>query len=136
MSTHQYQKERIMLAGILIATVASFVASAVLYGVPAISRVITHSSHPRPGVPRILQMASVALRSLIASALVAGLLTAGDWHGPAAGALLGISLSVLPAILLFGAIIHENTPIPVATIHLTDWILKLTIIGAVIGLFL
>jgi len=36
---------------------------------------------------------------------------------------------------LFGSVIHEGTAIPVAAIHLTDWIVKL-IIGAAVGLFL
>lgn len=82
-----------------------------------------------------MQMLSVVLRSLLASFLVAGLMTAADWHGAAAGAMLGLALSVLPLILLFGGVVHENTAVPTAGVHLLDWILKLTLIGILVGLF-
>jgi hypothetical protein len=81
-------------------------------------------------------MASVVLRSVIASCLVAGVMVAADWHGVGAGALLGLALSALPAILLMGGIIHENTAVSIAGIHLLDWVVKLVLIGAIVGLFL
>jgi hypothetical protein len=80
-------------------------------------------------------MLSVILRSLLASLLIAGLMAAADWHGAAVGALLGLTLSALPLILLFGGIVHENTAIPTAGVHLLDWIIKLTLIGILVGLF-
>jgi Protein of unknown function (DUF1761) len=121
--------------GIVVATIASFIASAILYALPAVSTLITRTSTPRPGLPVAVQMASVILRSLIASGLVAGLMTTAQWHGTAAGALLGLSLTTLPAILLMGGVIHENTAIPTAGIHLLDWTIKLVLIGIIIGLF-
>ncbi|MBW8763930.1 MAG: DUF1761 family protein [Microbacterium sp.] len=121
--------------GILIATIASFIASAVLYAIPPVSRLVTRTSTPRPGIPVALQMLSVVARSLLASFLIAGLMTAAGWHGPAAGALLGLALSVLPLVLLFGGVVHENTAVPTAGIHLLDWIIKLTLIGILVGLF-
>jgi len=122
--------------GILIATIASFIASAVLYALPPVSRLVARTSTPRPGIPFPVQMLSVVMRSLFAALLVAGLMTAAGWHGPAAGALLGLALSVLPLILLFGGVVHENTAISAAGVHLLDWIIKLTLIGVLIGLFL
>lgn len=121
--------------GILIATIVSFVASAILYAIPPIARLITRTSTPRPGIPFPVQMLSVILRSLLASLLVAALMTAADWRGPAAGAALGLALSVLPLILLFGGVVHENTAVPTAGVHLLDWVLKLTLIGVFVGLF-
>ena len=91
---------------------------------------------PRPGLPVAAQMGSVLLRSLLASVLVAGLMAAAGWQGPLSGLLLGLSLSVLPLILLSGGVVHENTAIPTASIHLLDWVVKLTLIGAVIGAFI
>lgn len=82
------------------------------------------------------EIGSVVLRSLLTSGLLAGLMVAATWHGPGGGALLGLSLAILPAVLLFGSVIHEGTGVPVAAIHLTDWIVKLIIIGATVGLFL
>ena len=121
--------------GIIIATVVSFIASAVLYAIPAVSAVVTRTSTPRPGLPVAAQMASVVVRSLIASCLVAGLMLAADWHGSLAGVVLGLSLAALPLILLMGGVVHENTALPTAGIHLIDWIAKLVIIGAIVGLF-
>jgi hypothetical protein len=82
-----------------------------------------------------MQMASVILRSIVTASLVAGLMVAANWHRAGAGAILGLALTTLPAVLLFGAVIHEGTPIRVAAIHLTDWAFKLVIIGALVGIF-
>jgi len=121
--------------GIALATVASFVASAALYALPPVSALVMRTSTPRPGLSRGAQIASVAVRSLVASCLVAGLRLAAGWHGPLAGALLGLALSVLPLILLMGGVVHENTAVGAAGIHLVDWIVKLTLTGAIVGLF-
>lgn len=121
--------------GILIATIVSFIASAVLYAIPPASRLLARTSTPRPGIPFPVQMLSVVLRSLLASFLIAGLMIAADWHGPAAGGLLGLALTLMPLILLFGGVVHENTAIPTAGLHLLDWIIKLALIGILVGLF-
>lgn len=121
--------------GILLATVASFIASAALYAIPAVSATVTRTSTPRPGLSMAAQMASVVLRSLIASCLVAGIMAAAGWHGALAGLLLGLALSLMPFILLMGGVVHENTAIAAAGIHLVDWIVKLAIIGTIVGLF-
>jgi hypothetical protein len=121
--------------GIIIATVVSFIASAVLYSIPPISAVVTRTSTPRPGVPVAVQMMSVVVRSLVASCLVAGLMLAAGWHGAVPGIGLGAALTALPLILLMGGVVHENTALPTAGIHLLDWLIKLVLIGAIVGLF-
>lgn len=123
------------ILGIAIATVASFIASAALYAIPAVSTTIARTSTPRPGVSVVVQMLSVLLRSLIAACLIAGILIAADWHGPIAGLCLGLALSVLPLTLLMGGVVHENTALSAAAIHLADWIIKLALIGTIVGLF-
>lgn len=120
---------------IVLATVASFIASAALYALPPVSALIAKTSTPRPGLPVVTQMASVVLRSLIVSCLVAGLMSAAGWHGAGSGALLGLALCALPLVLLMGGVVHENTSPSAAGIHLLDWVLKLVIIGAIIGSF-
>lgn len=124
-----------IILAIALATVASFLASAALYAVPAVSALISKTSTPRPGLPLVAQMASVVLRSLIVSCLVAGLMAAAGWHGAATGALLGLTLCALPFVLLMGGVVHENTAVSAAGVHLLDWLLKLTIIGAIVGSF-
>ena len=125
-----------IIIGIALATLLSFVASAVFYALPPVSKLIAQESSPRAGVPVPAQIGSVVLRSLLTSSLVAGLMVAANWHGAGVGALLGLSLTILPFVLLFGSVIHEGTGVRVAAIHLTDWIVKLIIIGAAVGLFL
>ncbi|MFK0239564.1 DUF1761 domain-containing protein [Microbacterium sp. NPDC090281] len=124
-----------IVLAITLATVASFIASALLYALPPVSALISRTSTPRPGLPIVAQMASVVLRSLIVSCLVAGLMAAAGWHGAGSGALLGLALCTLPLVLLMGGVVHENTAPSAAGVHLLDWILKLIIIGAIVGSF-
>jgi len=124
-----------VVLAILTATVASFLASAILYAIPAVSALVARTSTARPGLSTAVQMGSVVLRSLIASGLIAGLMIAAGWSDAGSGALLGLSLVTLPAILLMGGVVHENTPIPTAGVHLLDWTIKLVLIGTIIGLF-
>ncbi|MFK3677358.1 DUF1761 domain-containing protein [Microbacterium sp. NPDC090218] len=124
-----------LVLAIALATLASFIASAALYAVPPVSALISRTSTPRPGLPVLAQMASVVLRSLIVSCLIAGLMMAAGWHGAGPGSLLGLALCTLPLVLLMGGVVHENTAPSAAGIHLLDWVLKLTIIGAIVGSF-
>ncbi|WP_335991411.1 DUF1761 family protein [Glycomyces sp. MUSA5-2] len=122
-----------VLIGIAVAAVVSFVFSAVLYGAPPVAAYVGRHSTPRPGVPVAVQMAAVVARSLVAAILVAGLMHAAGWEGAGAGALLGLALGVLPAAILAGAVVHEGIPVPLAALHAFDWIAKLTLIGALVG---
>lgn len=124
-----------VVLAIVTATVASFLASAILYAIPAVSALVAKTSTARPGLSTAVQMGSVILRSLIASGLIAGLMIAAGWSDAGSGALLGLSLVTLPAILLMGGVVHENTAIPTAGVHLLDWTIKLVLIGTIIGLF-
>jgi hypothetical protein len=123
------------ILGIAIATVTSFVASAALYAIPAVSATVARTSTPRPGLSIVVQMLSVLVRSLITACLVAGILIAADWRGALPGLLLGLALSVLPLTLLMGGVVHENTALSAAAIHLVDWVIKLALIGTILGLF-
>lgn len=125
-----------LILGVALATIVSFIASAALYALPHVSRLINSRDTARPGVPFVAQMLLVIFRSLIMSFLLLGLMTTAGWHGAAGGALLGLALASLPAVLLLGSVIHENTPIPVALVHFIDWLVKLGIIGALVGAFI
>ncbi|MEU4317519.1 DUF1761 family protein [Nocardia fluminea] len=122
-------------AGVAIAAVVSFVISAVLYAAPPVAALVSRTSTPRPGIGMPVQMLFVVLRGLLAAAVLATLLIAGDRHGAGAGAVLGAIVAVLPVTILAGAVVHENVPIPTALVHMTDWVLKLVVSGAVVGLF-
>ena len=125
-----------LVLGIALAAIASFVVSAVLYSRPPVAALISRTSTPRPGVPVPVQMLFVLVRGLVAAALLALLLQLADRHGAGAGAALGAILAVLPVTILSGAVVHENVPVRTALVHMSDWVLKLVISGLVVGLFL
>jgi hypothetical protein len=124
--------------GIGVATVAAFIVSSVYYslmpGVPTATGDIPESGRPAPW-----QIAAELVRSAITAGLVAGLLGAGEWagewDGAAAGALFGLVLWVLPFVILTGSVVWERVPVPRAALHIGDWLVKLVVIGALVGLF-
>ncbi|MGW6118336.1 DUF1761 family protein [Nocardia sp. NPDC055165] len=124
-----------IVTGVVVAAVVSFVISAVLYATPPIAALVSRTSTPRPGISMPVQMLFVVLRGLLAAGVLAALLVAGDRHGIAAGAAVGAIVAVLPVTILAGAIVHENVPIPTALVHMTDWVLKLVVSGVVLGMF-
>ena len=124
------------ILGVALATIVSFIASAALYAMPRVSRLIGSQETARPGIPFVAQMLLVILRSLMMSLLALGLMATAGWHGAASGALLGLALASLPAVLLLGSVVHENTPVPVAAVHFIDWLVKLVVIGALVGAFI
>ena len=117
--------------GIALAAVAAFILSSIFYSLAPARHLEGLSKRPR-----IWQALLELLRSAIVACLVAGLMAAAGWSGPGSGALLGLSLSVLPIVLLSGSVQWENVPIPRAAIHAIDWVLKLTVVGALVGLFI
>lgn len=125
-----------IILGVALATIVSFIASAALYAIPPVSRLIAAESTVRPGIPVVGQMLLVVLRSLVMALLVLGIMLVAGWHRAGAGALLGLALASVPAVLLLGSVVHENTPIRVALVHFTDWLVKLVVIGALVGAFL
>ncbi|HEY1094725.1 MAG TPA: DUF1761 family protein [Glycomyces sp.] len=126
--------EPAMILAIAAATVASFAFSAALYASPPVAALVRRHSTPRPGVPVAVQMGAVLARSLVAAFLILGLMQVAGWEGAGAGALLGLALGALPAAILSGAIVHEGVPVALAAVHALDWVVKLTVIGALVGL--
>lgn len=117
--------------GILMATAAALVISAIYYGaMPA-----APLSEPERQRPVITQVVVEVLRNLVVAALVGGLLAAADWSGLGSGALLGLSLWTLPIVLLTGSVFHEGVSTRRAALHAGDWLIKLVAIGAIVGLF-
>lgn len=118
--------------GIVIAAAVAFVISGIYYAIaPA-----TPPPEPLPQRPMSALVPVELLRNLAVSALVAGLLAAANWTGLLAGALVGLSLSILPAVLLAGSVFHEGVPTSRAVLHIADWLIKLVAIGAIVGLFI
>ena len=120
--------------GIGVAAVAAFIVSSVYYSLmPAVPTAT--GDIPESGRPAPWQIAAELVRSAITAGLVAGLLRAGDWDGAAAAALLGLVLWVLPFVILTGSVVWERVPVPRAALHIGDWLVKLAVIGAIVGAF-
>jgi Na+/pantothenate symporter len=121
----------VVALGIVIATAAAFVVSALYYGaMPA-----AVLPEPESSRPIIAQVTVELLRNLAVAVFVAGLLAAADWSGLVTGALLGLSLWTLPVVLLAGSVFHEGVLMRRAAVHAVDWLIKLVAVGAILGLF-
>ncbi|BCJ70274.1 DUF1761 domain-containing protein [Polymorphospora rubra] len=116
------------------ATVAALVISFAFYAIaPAGPAARTGPTEPAADRPAAWQIAVELLRGAVTAALVAGLLRAAGWNGPAAGALLGLVLWALPLVLLTGSVVWERVPVRSAVLHAGDWLIKLIAIGAIVG---
>lgn len=121
-----------MLAlGIAAAALAGFALSGAYYSVVPLGPSAAQERAPSAGVQAVTEL----LRSAAVAALVAGLMRAGGWDGVGRGALLGLSLWVLPVVLLIGSIVHEGTSVRAGALHAGDWLVKLVVIGVIIGSF-
>ena len=116
-----------------VATLAAFVLSGVWYALlPLRSSDAGEASQAGAPSPPIL-MAEI-LRSAVVATVVAGLAAELGAVDIAEGALLGLVLWFgFPAVLFAGSIIHERYPARLAAVHLGDWLLKLALIGAIVG---
>lgn len=119
---------------IALAGVASFILSGVYYAVVPSPVAADEQQPPKRSIA--VQVVVELLRSGLVAALVAGLMTAATFSGVAAGVLLGLSLWVLPLVLLAGSVFHEGTAVRTAAVHAGDWLLKLVAIGVIVGLFI
>ncbi len=118
--------------GIVLGGIGAFVIGGVYYGVASSE---TTSS---PTAPQRSTRALVAVelaRSLAVAAVVGWLLAGASWSGVLDGLVLGLSLSVLPVVLLAGSVFHEGVPVRRAALHAGDWVLKLVAIGVIVGMF-
>jgi Protein of unknown function (DUF1761) len=119
---------------VAVATVAAFLLSGAWYAVLPAPPAASEAGDP-PGTetsPPVL-LAEI-LRSAVVVIVVAGLAAELGSVDIAEGAALGLVLWVgFPAVLFAGSIIHEHYPRRLAAIHLGDWLLKLALIGAIIG---
>jgi hypothetical protein len=120
-----------MLA-LAVATIAGFVISAAYYAL--LSESVPDDADrttPDPS-PAILAVVELT-RSAAVAGLVTGLVSIADWTTPSEGALLGLGLWTLPVVLLAGSVVHEGTRHRDAFRHAGDWLIKLVVMGLIIG---
>ncbi|MGB7448001.1 MAG: DUF1761 family protein [Ornithinimicrobium sp.] len=118
--------------GVALGAIAGLVLGGVYYSALPVSPAPGHSAPTRAaGLQAVVELA----RSAFVSALLAGLMSAAGFSGALTGGLLGLALWVLPVVLLVGSVFHEGTPIRTAALHAGDWLLKLLVVGALVGSF-
>ncbi len=119
---------------IVVAAVAAFVASAVWYTAFANPMAnLSDSAEAASGTP-VWTMLFVIAQSLVAFmiAYFASHLGIASLSG-AVG--LGALLWVFPAAILLGSVVHEGVPLALASIHAGDWLVKLILIAAIVGVW-
>lgn len=119
-----------LITELLVATGVAFAISGAYY---ALAPLPESGDARQPAPPAWVQGITELLRSALVAGLVTGLISLAGWSTLAQGALLGLSLWVIPVVLLAGAVIHEGTPWRSAVIHSGDWLAKLVAIGALVG---
>lgn len=122
--------------GIAIATVVAFVVSLTYYSVmPAASPGADSDRTPSQERPAVWQVLVELVRSAAVAGLLTGLLHAAGWDGPGTGVALGLALWSLPVVLLAGSVLWEGVHARAAVLHSGDWLIKLAVIGAIVGFF-
>lgn len=121
-----------VVLGVALGAVAGLVLSGVYY---AVVPVPAGSGDSAPTRAAGLQALVELVRSASVAALFAGLMGAAGFSGAVTGGLLGLALWVLPVVLLAGSVFHQGAPARAAALHAGDWLLKLLVIGALVGAF-
>jgi hypothetical protein len=121
---------------IVVATVAAFVQSWVYYTIfggqlQALSDAAAGASRP-PAWKMLVEVARCAVLASVL-AVAARRLEIDDWAGVLSTA--GLAWIGFPSVLLLGAVIWENVPWRLAALHAGDWLVKLTLITAIVGLW-
>lgn len=117
-----------------VAAVAAFLASGAWYGVfDKQLKTLSPAAEPKPLVS---VLAMELARNLVVAVVLGGLLSAAGIVGLPGAAALGLALWVgFPVVLLLGSVFHENAPWQLAALHAGDWLVKLLIISAILGIW-
>ena len=120
---------------VAIGAVASFVLSSVYYSLvtPFEQRALGERAldRGRPGPAKVL---AELLRTAVVAAVFAWVAVRTDLLDLPGALLLAVVVWVgFPVALLTGSVTWEKTPTVTAAIHAGDWLLKLLLIGAVLG---
>src|SRR5262245_19061041 len=119
---------------ILVATVVSFVLGAAYYAVLGARLAEGRGAAGADVKAPPWALVAEVLRCRVLAAVVTGLGTQTRVDGVTGGLVLGLVLWIgFPAVLWFGAIVHENVRWRLAAIHAGDWLVKLLVVGVVVS---
>src|SRR5438105_13158963 len=104
---------------------------------PVEVRVLGPAAPARGGRPSPVRALLELARSVVLGAVVAGLAHVSHLHSVGSAVLLGLVLwTGFPLVLLSGSMLWEKVPPVTALPHVGDWLLKLLVISALVGLWL
>lgn len=124
-----------MVIAVLVTSVAAFVVSAAWY--MAFGQVWARLSPAGAAArPAPWRMGAEFARTAVLVTAFALLCDAVGVEGvPGA---VGLALAVwagFPAVILAGSVLHERVPVALAALHAGDWLVKLAVVAALLGLW-
>lgn len=121
---------------VLAAAIAAFVASGAYYSLLGGQLAKLSEAYDQDGRMSLWEVIAELLRSLVTAAVVAGLVEWTGANGIGTAILLGLLLWIgFPLVLLAGSVLDEKVPAKSAAIHAGDWLIKLVLIGFIIGVW-
>jgi hypothetical protein len=118
---------------IVVAAGAAFVASALWYTV--FGKAMMELSRAADTGASVWTMLFIIAQSLIIAFMIAYFVSRLGITDFASAAGLGALLWIFPAAILLGSVVHGGVPLALAAIHAGDWLVKLLLIGIVVGLW-
>lgn len=120
---------------LIVAAVAAFVASVVWYTLfgSAVAN-LRKAGSAEPGTS-IWAMPFVIAQSLVVALMIAYFVSQLGVASLAGTVGLGALFWIFPAAILLGSVVHEGVPLALASIHAGDWLAKLILIAAIVGIW-
>jgi len=122
---------------VALAVIATFILSAIWYALFAHQYFSLRGIDPNDSAQTAMsagQFLVVIVRHILVTLVVAYLLARTNVKTLAAGLLTGFVLWLgFPAVLLIGSVSSDHVPLALAAIHGGDWLIKLLVLGALLG---
>ena len=124
----------VVIAGISVCLLSSIYYIALT---PVEVRALGPAAPERGGRPAPAKALAELVRSMLLGAVIAGVARACHLHGVGSTVLLALVLwTGFPLVLLSGSVMWDKVPTATARLHAGDWLLKLLVISAIVGLWL
>jgi hypothetical protein len=123
----------IKLLAVIAAAAAAFLAGGAYYAILG-DRLARYSTADATATLSAGTVAVEVIRCTVLACVVAVLVARIDVDTLAGGSLLGLILWIgFPLVLWTGAVAHEGTAVGLAAIHAGDWLLRLLLVGGILG---
>lgn len=121
---------------VLVATVTAFLLSGAWYAGFGNQLAKLSSAYAEGGRSPAWTVLAELVRSFVVATVVAGLAAQIGIESWSDAIALGVGAWIgFPAMILAGSVVHEKVPARLAGIHAGDWLVKLTAITLIVGLW-